>query len=112
MGVSSDTIDVLQYAKKLDVYTIITDYRPVEICKEKEMADEYWMIDLKDLDALEEKSRAEEVEAVYAGNNEFCLDQTRKLCARLGLPFYASEEGWLCSRDKRCIFMMKKNESC
>lgn len=51
MGVSSDTLYVLQYAKKIGVFTIITDNRPVEVSMEKEMADEYWMIDLKDLNA-------------------------------------------------------------
>lgn len=101
MGVSSDTLYVLQYAKKIGVFTIITDNRPVEVSMEKEMADEYWMIDLKDLNALEERCRVEGVKAIYAGNNEFCLDQTRELCYRLGLPFYASEEGWLCARDKK-----------
>lgn len=100
MGVSTDTSYVLSYAKRLGVFTILTDCRPPEISKQKKQADAYWMIDLKDLDQLEQKCRAEQVTGIYAGNNEFCLDQTRALCKRLGLPFYAADEGWACSRDK------------
>lgn len=100
MGVSTDTPYVLSYAKSLGVFTIITDNRSPEISKEKKRSDAYWMIDLKDLDQLEEMCRAEQITGIYAGNNEFCLDQTKALCKRLSLPFYASDEGWACSRDK------------
>lgn len=101
MGVSSDSRYVLEYAKKLGVTTVVTDNRPLEISVEKRIADEYWMIDLKDLDALEKKCQEEKITGIYAGNNEFCLDQTKELCQRLGLFFYASQEGWLCARDKK-----------
>lgn len=101
LGTSTDTKYALKYAKELGVWTIVTDYRPAEQCEEKRAADEYWMEDVKDVDALERKCRAENVTAVYAGNNEFCLDQTKELCKRLGLPFYASEEGWMAARNKK-----------
>lgn len=42
----------------------------------------------------------EQITGIYAGNHEFCLDMTRELTRRLELPFYASEEGWACARDK------------
>ena len=100
MGVSTDTPYVLSYAKSVGVVTVITDNRSPEISKEKKLSDEYWMIDLKDLDRLEEMCRSEQITGIYAGNNEFCLDQTKTLCERLHLPFYASDEGWSCARDK------------
>ena len=100
MGISTDTRYAIDYAKKTGVTTIVTDYFPPEIKPEKRMADEYWMIDLNDLDTLEKRCREEQVTAVYAGNNEFCLEKTRELAKRLGLPFYASDEGWACMKDK------------
>lgn len=108
MGVSSDTVAVLEYAKSIGVFTVITDMRTPEECPQKQLADEYWMIDLKNLDLLEEKCRKAGITGLYAGNNEFCLEQTRKLCLLLRLPFYASEEGYACSTDKarfkrRCV---------
>lgn len=101
MGVSSDSMFVLDYAKRLGgVYTVVTDYNSPEICAEKKLADEYWMIDLREMDQLEKKCREEQITAVYAGNNEFCLDQTQELCRRLGLPFYLTRDSWAYARDK------------
>lgn len=100
MGISTDSGSVLAYARRRGIYTIITDYQTAEECPQKREADEYWMIDLKDLDSLEERCKQEHVTGIYAGNNEFCLDQTRALCRRLKLPFYISDEAWSYDRDK------------
>lgn len=100
MGASSDTFCALEHCRKMGVYTIVTDYLPYEKSKAKQLADEYWMIDLKDTDTLEKKCREEKITGVYAGNNEFCLDQTRLLAKRLGMPFYASDVAWKATRDK------------
>lgn len=100
LGVSTDTHDALAYAKSKGIYTIVTDYNPPEKSIEKQNADDFWCIDLMDLDVLEQKCRDEQINGIYAGNNEFCLDQTKELARRLNLPFYASEEGWKAARDK------------
>lgn len=100
MGVDNSVMEALEYAKSKGIYTIITDYNPPEKVKEKQIADDYWMINVADLDALEQKCKEEGVTNIYAGNHEFCLDQCKKLCERLGFPFYASDEGWRAARDK------------
>lgn len=100
LGVSTDTQDALAYAKSKGIYTIVTDYNSPEKSIEKQYADDFWCIDLVDLDILERKCRDEQINGIYAGNNEFCLDQTKELARRLNLPFYASEEGWKAARDK------------
>ncbi len=100
MGVSSDTPHAIAHCKKNGIYTIVTDYIPYENNLAKQMADEHWMFDLKDLDGIEAKCREENITGVYAGNNEFCLDMTRLLAKRLGLPFYASDIAWQATRDK------------
>ena len=100
MGCSIGTQEALQYAKEQGVYTIITDYNSEGKQKLKKRADESWDIDVADIDRLEEKCKEEGITGVFAATSEYCLDQTRKLCKRLHLPFYASDEGWLSSRDK------------
>ena len=100
LGVSTDTHDALAYAKSKGIYTIITDYNSVEKSVEKRNSDEYWCIDLKHLDVIEQKCREEHINGIYAGNSEFCLDKVKELTKRLGLPFYASEEGWEAARNK------------
>lgn len=94
------TPDAIQYCKSIGVYTIMTNDIPYENNPYKQMADESWEIPVDELDLLEEKCREAGVTAVFAGVNEHNLDITKKLAERLGLPFYASDEGWACARDK------------
>lgn len=100
LGVDTSTGDALKYFKKRGCYTIVTDYNSPDVLPEKKISDEYWMIDVADIHALEQACRDYGVTNIFAGNHEFCLDQCRELCRRLKLPFYASELGWRASRDK------------
>lgn len=100
IGSSNDTKCALDYCKKMGVYTIVTDYIPYENSFAKQNADEYWMIDIKDIDELEKKCLENKINGVYAGNSELCLDYTRLLAKKLNLPFYASNEGWEAARNK------------
>ena len=100
MGCSFGTEEALAYAKSIGVYTIVTDYNSSEISTLKKMADESWMIDVTNIDDLEEKCRKENITGIFAATSELCLDKAKELCNRLGLPFYASDEGWHCARDK------------
>lgn len=100
LGADSSTKEAVEYAKSQGVYTIVADYNPTEKVIEKQIADAHWEIDVSNIDALERRCREEEITGVYAGNQEFCLDQCKELCGRLGFPFYASNDGWHAARDK------------
>ena len=100
LGIDTSTHDAIRIAKELGIYTIVTDYNTPEARPEKAEADEYWMINVADMDVLYERCLAEHVDGVFAGNHEFCLDKAKELCARLDLPFYATDDGWRCARDK------------
>ena len=94
------TPHVIKYCKKIGVYTIMTNDIPYENNPIKQMADEAWEIPVEELDILEAKCKEVGVTGVFAGVNEHNLDMTQALSKRLGLPFYASDEGWACARDK------------
>lgn len=94
------TPDVIKYCKEIGVYTIMTNSIPYEQNPFKQMADEAWDIDVTELDTLEVKCREAGVTGVFAGVNEHNIDAAKALAHRLGLPFYASDEGWACARDK------------
>ena len=100
LGTSYGTKLMLEYAKSQGVYTIVTDYLEPEHSPGKLIADEYWMINTGDLDALEAKCRKENVNAVVCGISEFNLEMCMALCKRLGLPCYCTPEAWHYSRDK------------
>lgn len=94
------TPEAISYCKKLGVYTIMTNHIPLAENPYKQLADEAWEIPVEDLDLLESKAREAGITAVFAGVNEHNLDIAKVLASRMNLPFYASEEGWACARDK------------
>jgi len=100
LGTSYGSCAMIQYAKDNGLYTIVTDYLPPDKSIAKKIADEYWMINTGDLDALEKKCREADVNAVICGISEFNLEMTMELCSRLGLPSYCTPEAWHYSRDK------------
>lgn len=100
VGGDMATPHAIKYCKEIGVYTIMTNDIPYENNPFKQMADEAWEIPVEELDILEAKCREVGVTGVFAGVNEHNLDMTKALAERLDLPFYASDEGWICSRDK------------
>ncbi len=101
LGIDTSTKHILQYARSIGVYTIVSDMHPSDSSPVKELADENWQIDVKDLDKLENACKEKGVTGVYNGNHDICLEYVRALSLRLFGEFYASDRAWECSRDKR-----------
>ena len=100
LGTSLLSKEMVEYAKSIGVYTIVTDYNEPEKSKAKLVSDEQWMINVADVDLLERKCREEGISAVICGISEFCLEVCMELCKRLGFPCYCTPEAWHFSRDK------------
>lgn len=100
LGTSYASCEMVKYAKSIGVYTIVTDYLEPEQSVAKLIADEYWMINTADVDALEERCRDEKVTGVCCGISEFNLERALELGARLGFKTYCTPEAWHFSRDK------------
>lgn len=100
LGIDTTTKYVLQYARSIEVYTIVSDKYPADSSPVKQLADENWQIDIKDLDKLENACRENGVTGVYNGTHDICLDYVRALSLRLFGEFYASDRAWECARDK------------
>lgn len=100
LGSSYASAEMVNYAKSLGVYTIVTDYLEPNKSKAKLVSDEYWMINTADIDVLEKKCREVGVDAVICGASEFNIEKTMELCKRLNLPSYCTPEAWHYSRDK------------
>lgn len=100
LGTSLLSKEMVEYAKSQGVYTIVTDYLEPEKSRAKLVSDEYWMINVAEVDLLEQKCREEGITAVICGISEFCLEVCMELCKRLSLPTYCTPEAWHFSRDK------------
>ena len=100
LGTSYESCEMIKYAKRKGVYTIVTDPREPERSIAKLVADEYWMINVSDIDLLEKKCKEEKINAVICGVSEYCLEVAMELCTRLDLPNYCTPQAWHYSRDK------------
>ena len=95
------SIELVQRAKAKGIYTIVTDYLPVEESPAKKFADEYWDISVDDIDILTEKVKKEKINGVIAGVHEFCLRKAIQICEHCGLPSWCSLKQWdNCSNKK------------
>lgn len=94
-------IKVVKAAKELGVYTIVTDYLDPKDSPAKLCADEYWMIDIMDIDAIVDKCHEVCVDGVLA----FCIDPAQipyqRVCERLGVPCYGTREQFRILTNKR-----------
>ena len=94
-------VKIVQAAKDLGVYTIVTDYLPPSQSPAKLVADEYWMLSTGDIEAVVEKCREEKVDGVLS----FCIDTVqfhyKEICARLGVPCYGTREQFEIMTNKR-----------
>ena len=94
-------IKVVESAKKLGVYTIVTDYLPLDESPAKQVADEYWMLNIMDIDKIVERCKKEKIDGVLA----FCVDPTQipyqRICEKLNVPCYGTREQFAIMTDKR-----------
>lgn len=89
---ASAHLKVVQAAKELGVYTIVTDNLPPQDAPAKLEADENWMINICNVDEIVAKCKKESIDGVLA----FCIDPAQipyqQVCDRLNLPCYGTSE--------------------
>ena len=94
-------VKIVKAAKALGVYTIVTDYLPLEESPAKRIADEYWMLNIMDVDAIVSKCQEEHVDGVLA----YCIDPAQipyqQICEKLGVPCYGTKRQFEIMTDKR-----------
>lgn len=94
-------IKIVKAAKELGVYTIVTDNLNPQSSPAKQMADEYWMLSITDVDAIVNKCRQEKIDGVLA----FCIDPAQipyqQICEKLGVPCYGTREQFEILTNKR-----------
>lgn len=90
LGGISHMIDVVITAKKMGIYTIVTDYD--EESPAKKVADKSYTISTTDIDALEEIAKKEKVDGIFTGFEDTNTYSALEVCNRLKLPFYSNKE--------------------
>lgn len=93
-------VSLVERAKELGVYTIVTDYYDHKTSPAKNIADESWDISWSDLDTLEIRCRENHIDGITTGYSESPVECCIQLCERLGLPCYCTKDQLDFTRDK------------
>lgn len=92
---------VVEAAKRLGVYTIVTDY--LESSPAKLIADKSWMHSILDTDSIVEQSKKEDIDGVLA----VCIDPAQRpyqeVCKLLNKPCFCNEEQVFTMTDKHAF---------
>ena len=90
LGGITHMIDVVKTAKKMGMYTIVTDNNVGSPAKA--FADRAYDISTADTERLAKIAKEEKIDGVFTAFDDINTWNALKLCKKLDLPFYASNE--------------------
>lgn len=100
LGGNAASIDIVNAAKALGVYTIVTDWYDTLRSPAKLIADEYWDESIMDTASLVQHINERRVDGIITGFTDSYLLQYQNLCEVCGLPCYATKEVFEQTMDK------------
>lgn len=103
--------DIVEKARQMGVYTIVTDWYEPEKSPAKLIADEYAMVSISDLDALEKLVKEKNIDGVFTQYTDSYLPYCSMLAMRLNVPFCATPEQLdiISNKDKSKNLCIKHN---
>lgn len=104
LGGASVHCKLVEAAKRMGCYTIVTDY--LVNSPAKLIADESWLLNIMDVDLIVEKCKEEKVDAVISGWLDPCQRPYCEICEKLGLPCYGTKEQFHQMTDKHAFKKM------
>lgn len=104
LGAYYTEIEIIERAKALGCYTIVTDNHPnPTMSPAKQVADEAWDVSWTNIDELCGKCVECQVDGVIAGFSEFRVESMINICERLNLPCSLTMKQLDITRDKNCF---------
>lgn len=99
LGGRAASVNVVQLVHRLGVEAFVTGIQ--EGGQAKDIADHTFLVGSEEHDKLIEIIRENRIDGVMTGSAEFQIQEMIKLCAKAGLPCYATEEQWNATQNKR-----------
>lgn len=90
LGANPETAVLVNMAKNMGIYTIVTDNVPDAYAKR--VADKSYDIDGMDIDRLADMVHKEHINGIMVGTADPLIKPYYALCKRVGLPCYGTEE--------------------
>lgn len=98
LGANPETVRLIEVAKKLGVFVIVTDHDPNAFAKR--FADKRCDVDGMNVPALVALAKEEKVDGVLVGVADRLIEPYQQVCAALNLPCYATAEQCAAFTDK------------
>ena len=99
-------VKVVNAAKEMGVYTIVTDGLPLRDAPAKQIADEALYIDVLDVDSIVDYCLENKVDGVINFCNDIGQRPQQQICERLNLPCYGTYDQFLKLTDKKAFCEM------
>ncbi len=90
MGANPETVSLIKKAKKMGIYTIVTDNNPDAYAKK--FADQAENVNAVDVDGLVQLAKYNQVDGVLVGVAEALLPAYCEVCRRLDMPCYSTAD--------------------
>jgi len=90
LGANPETVPLIETAKKMGVYVLVTDYNPKAFAKP--FADKSFNVDGMDVSGLVNLAQQEKIDGVLVGVADRLIVPYQKVCDALGLPCYGTKE--------------------
>ena len=94
------SIDIVEVAKNLGIYTIVTDWYDIKRSPAKLIADEYWNEEIFKPELIAKLAREHHVDGIITGFTDSYLPYYHKICELSGLPCYATQEAFEVTMNK------------
>lgn len=101
LGGASVHCKLVQAAREMGIYTIVTDY--LVDSPAKKMADKSYMFDVNDVESIVDMCRKEGVSGVLSTHLDPCQRPYQQICERLGLPCFGNAEQFFQLTDKHAF---------
>ncbi len=99
-------VKVVEAAKELGIYTIVTDSLPIEESPAKRIADEALYLNVLDVDEIVEYCKTNKVDGVINFCNDIGQRPHQQICERLGLPCFGTRDQFYKLTDKNAFKKM------
>ena len=106
LGSASVHIKLIKAAQEMGIYTITTDNVPYEDSPGKQVADEYWDLNIYDVQGIVAKAKETGVNGVISGWLDPCQRPYFEICKKLNVPCYGNEEQFFKMTDKHAFKKM------
>lgn len=92
LGGSRISCEIIRQAKKMGIYTGVTDYYAYEKSPAKQMADAYHQVSTTEIDQVVALIKEHHYDGVMTGFTDSVLPHYAEICHRAGLPCYGTKE--------------------